>query len=108
MTDFIYPFPPGEGWQVLPDAEFGTFAPGCAPGGAEVFLLVQVTPEGNYCGNFRVILCADQMFRCTLPANRILPVPPAANYMLTIEARPEEMAFRRNGVSSGWFDVNQR
>ena len=56
----------------------------------------------------RVILSADVVFKCQVAADRILPVPLAANYMLTIEAKPKELGFRRNGVSSGWFDANQR
>ena len=41
------------------------------------------------------------IFRCQVAANRILPIPLAANYTLTIEDRPEELAFRPNGVTSG-------
>ena len=64
MADFIVPFPPEKGWSVVSDMGFHTFDPGCSPGEAELFLLVQVTPEGGYTGSFRILLCADMTFSC--------------------------------------------
>ena len=62
MADYIVPFPPEKGWSVVSDMGFHTFDRGCSPGEAELFLLVQVTPEGGYTGNFRILLCADMTF----------------------------------------------
>ena len=64
MADFIVPFPPEKGWSVVSDMGFHTFDLGCSPGEAELFLLVQVTPEGGYTGSFRILLCADMTFSC--------------------------------------------
>ena len=97
MADFSVPFPPEEWLDGTARCQFWNNRPGLRRGGGGAL------PAGP-----RVILSADVVFKCQVAADRILPVPLAANYMLTIEAKPKELGFRRNGVSSGWFDANQR
>ena len=75
MADFIVPFPPEKGWSVVSDMGFHTFDPGCSPGEAELFLLVQVTPEGGYTGSFRFLLCADMTFSCQVQKNPLANIP---------------------------------
>ena len=101
-------FPPSKGWAVLDDKDYYTFQPRCQAGGTDVSMLVQVSPEAGFSGNFRVVLAGDTVFKGQMGADKLLAIKEAAGYDLCIEMRPEEISFRLNGVTSDWFDVEQR
>jgi len=102
------PFPPQMGWAVAQDIEFGVYTSQPRPGDPELTLLVSVGGDGKFEGDFRVQLSGETPIRAQIPAGGLLPVAEAAKYRLTIETRPEEIEFRRNGVTSGWIDADQR
>ena len=71
-------------------------------------VLVQISPEGVFSGNFRLVLAGDRSIKSQIVASYLLAVLGASNYRLSIEMRPEEISFRSNGVTSDWFDADQR
>ena len=71
-------------------------------------ILVQISPEGVFSGNFRLVLAGDRSIKGQIMASHLLAVPGASSYRLSIEMRPEEISFRSNGVTSDWFDADQR
>ena len=102
------PFPPLGGWTVLEDDVFETYQPASSPTETTMGILVQISPEGVFSGNFRLVLAGDRSIKGQIMASYLLAVPGASNYRLSIEMRPEEISFRSNGVTSDWFDADQR
>ena len=107
MLNFL-PFPPTLGWAVIDEAYFETYAPTAAHGDPELSLLTKVDLEGNFTGDFRLMVSGLQPLRAQFPAQMMLPILEATGFKLTIEVRPEEIALRRNGVTSAWYDVDRR
>ena len=101
-------FPPSTGWALEDDDDYFTYQPQCSEGRTDVTMLVRLTPEAGFTGNFRVILAGGVAFKGQMGAGKLLPVKEAAEYDLSIEVRPEEICLRPNGVTSDWFDVDQR
>ena len=102
------PSPPQMGWAVAQDIQFGVYTTQPRPGDPELTLLVSVGGDGRFQGDFRVQLSEEAPIRAQIPAGGMLLVAEAAKYRLTVEARPEGIEFRMNGVTSGWFDADQR
>ena len=102
------PFLPENGWAIVGEEDFLTYAPDAAPGDPELSLLVKVDQTGYYSGDFRLVLAGLTPLRAQIPASSMLTVSNAAEYRLTMETRPEEICFRLNGVTSNWIDVDQR
>ena len=102
------PFPPLGGWTVLEDDVFETYLPASSPTETTMGTLVQISPEGVFSGNFRLVLAGDRSIKGQIMASHLLAVPGASSYRLSIEMRPEEISFRSNGVTSDWFDADQR
>ena len=103
-----HPFPPMGGWIVLEDDQFETYQPDGSQDETTLELLVQIGPEGVFTSNFRLALAGDQSFKGQFVASHLLAVTGAANYRLSIEMQPEEISFRSNGITSDWFDAEQR
>ena len=101
------PFPPLGGWTVLEDDVFETYLPASSPTETTMGTLVQISPEGVFSGNFRLVLAGDRSIKGQIMASHLLAVPGASSYRLSIEMRPEEISFRSNGVTSDWFDADQ-
>jgi len=104
----ITPFPPTLGWAVIDETYFETYAPIAVPGEPELSLLTKVDLQGNFTGDFRLLISGLQPLRAQFPAQMMIPIQEAVGFKLTIEVRPEEIVLRRNGVTSAWYDVDRR
>ena len=102
------PFPPLGGWTVLEDDVFETYQPASSPTETTMGILVQISPEGVFSGNFLLVLAGDRSIKGQIVASYLLAVPGASNYRLSIEMRLEEISFPSNGVTSDRFDADQR
>ena len=74
----------------------------------EANILTKITGQGALEGSFRVVLGGQSLVRAQIHARHMLPITGADNYRLTIERRPIDIYFRRNGVTSDWVDADQR
>ena len=101
-------FPPPKGWAVFDDDDYFTYRTECPEGGTDVTMLVKLTPEAGFTGNFRVIISGDTVFKGQLAAEKLLAIKEASDYDVTINVRPQEICLRPNGTTSDWFDVDQR
>jgi len=100
-------WPPAQ-WDVIDSAEFNTFQVGEVDRELDAQLVAQVSRTGKLTGCFRLVLGGNGMVKAVIPANHILAVAGSNSYNLVLERRPEEIQLRRNGMTSDWFDVDQR
>ena len=100
-------FPPSLGWVVLEEEEFFTYSPINNTGETEIAVLVQVGDDGGQSGGFRIAL-GGAALRASFPAAALLPLTGMKEFQLELVRKPEEIYFRRNGITSDWMDLDQR
>ena len=100
-------FPPDQGWAVLENEDFLTYSPENESGATEVAVLVQVEDDGTLGGSFRIAL-GGAALKATFCAAVALPLTGMKDFTLEMMKRPEEIYFRRNGITSDWMDLDQR
>lgn len=99
---------PPDNWAVLRAEEFGTYLVGDTEPEVDAQLLALVTEEGKIQGGFRIALGGSGTMRANVAASSLLAMREADKYRLIFERRPGDIVLRRNGVSTEWFDVDQR
>jgi len=101
-------FPPEKGWAVLDEDDFFTYMAEEPLETYEANILVKLTEQGALEGSFRVVLGGQSLVRAQIHACHMLPITGAEHFRLTIERKPIDIFFRRNGLTSDWVDTDQR
>ncbi len=99
-------YPPPQ-WDIIQAEEFNTYEVGEVDRELDAQLLAQVSRTGRLTGCFRISLGGSATIVAKIPANHVLAVGGSGSYVLVLERRPEDIRFRRNGITSDWMDVNQ-
>ena len=99
-------YPPPQ-WDIIRSDDFNTYEVGEVDRELDAQLLAQVSRTGRLTGCFRISLGGSTKVVARIPANHVLTVSGSGSYILVLERRPEEIRFRRNGITSDWMDVAQ-
>ena len=68
-------------------------------------LLAEMSVTGRLFGSFRFTINGPKMIEIKFEAASITDIPGAAEFILTMEVRPEDILFRPNLLSSEWEDL---
>ena len=68
-------------------------------------LLADMSVTGRLFGSFRFIISGPKIIEIKFEAASITNIPGAAEFILTMEVRPEDIVLRPNLLSSKWEDL---